>query len=73
MRERSKLLLEAADREDWSAVGEVYIELALEAGGRAAEFHIEAPAPNVRGKDADKLRLLVKEILRIGPSAAKAS
>lgn len=67
MRERLQLLREAADRDDWSAVGEVYIELALEAGGRAAEFQIEALAPYVRLRDGEKLRLLVEELLRSGP------
>lgn len=63
MLNRNKLnsLRRAALRDDWPAVGAIYLDLSLEAA--TDRFHIESLAPLMRLRDREKLIQMVDETI----------
>lgn len=62
--ERLEQLRDAAERGDWSAAGDVYIELSLETRSTPDRTRIERLAPYVRVRDAAGLFVVVDELLK---------
>jgi hypothetical protein len=59
---RLEALKQAAERQDWNAAGDLYIELSLQTRGTRDRVRVEALAPYVRLQDAGGVGAVVKEL-----------
>ncbi len=59
---RLEAVKQAAERQDWNAAGDLYIELSLQTRGTPNRIRIEALAPYVRLRDAEGVGAVVKEL-----------
>ena len=59
---RLEAVKQAAERQDWNAAGDLYIELSLQTRGTRNRIRVEALAPYVRLRDAEGVGAVVKEL-----------
>ena len=62
-RTRLKALERAAERDDWSAAGDEYLEIAVHAEGPAELFAVESMAPAILLRDSEQLVEIVAQLL----------
>ena len=53
---------QAAERNDWDAAGEAYIQLSLQTRGTRDRLRIEVLAPYVRLRDAERVATIAKDL-----------
>jgi hypothetical protein len=65
MLDRLKLerLREASAADDWAAAADVCLKLSLESKGTKDEFNVEELALTVRLKDAERLAVIIDELI----------
>ncbi len=51
-----------AERDDWNAAGEAYIQLSLQTRGTRDRFRIEALAPYLRLRDTERVAAIAQEL-----------
>ncbi|MDA0207511.1 MAG: hypothetical protein O2917_11265 [Acidobacteria bacterium] len=59
---RLEAVQQAAERNDWDAAGEAYIELSLQMRGTRDRFRIEVLAPYVRLRDAERVAAIARDL-----------
>ncbi|MDA0204943.1 MAG: hypothetical protein O3A53_12035 [Acidobacteria bacterium] len=59
---RLEAVRQAAERQDWNAAGDLYIDLSLQLRGTRDRVRVEALAPYVRLRDAEGIQAVVKEL-----------
>ncbi len=64
---RLEAVKQAAERDDWNAAGEAYIQLSLQTRGTRDRFRIEALAPYLRLRDAERVTAIAKDLSAVDP------